>query len=91
MKGHRGAFFRLKNMWRANNISLHLKIKLFNACVKLVLLYGCKTWFVTNNIRQKLQAFVNRCLHANHREMETRQGRHMFLMEFSGKVKQSNR
>ncbi len=26
----RGAFSRLKNIWSANNISLHLKIKLFN-------------------------------------------------------------
>jgi hypothetical protein len=33
------------------NISLPLEIKLFNACVKSVLLYGCE-----------LQAFVNRCL-----------------------------
>ncbi len=44
----RGAFSRLKNIWSANNISLHLKIKLFNACVKSVLLYGCETWFVTS-------------------------------------------
>jgi hypothetical protein len=52
----------LKNVWRASNISLHLKIKLFNACVKSVLLYGCETWFMTNKTTQKLQAFVNRCL-----------------------------
>jgi hypothetical protein len=43
-------------------IKQHLKIKLFNVCVKSVLLYGCETWFVTNNIMQNLQAFVNRCL-----------------------------
>ncbi len=58
----RGAFSRLKNVWSTSNISLHLKIKLFNDCVKSVLLYGCETWFVTDNITQKLQAFVNRCL-----------------------------
>ncbi len=58
----RGAFSRLKNVWRASNISLHLKIKLFNACVKSVLLYGCETWFVNSKTTQKLQAFVNRCL-----------------------------
>jgi hypothetical protein len=58
----RGAFSRLKNIWRASKITLHLKIKLFNACVKSVLLCGCETWFVTNNIMQKLQAFVNRWL-----------------------------
>jgi hypothetical protein len=55
----RGAISRLKNVWRASNINLHLIIKLFNACVKSVLLYGCETWCVTNTITQKLQAFVN--------------------------------
>ncbi len=62
MNKARGAFSRLKNVWRAKNISLPLKIKLFNACVKSVLLYGCETWFVTSKTTQKLQAFVNRCL-----------------------------
>lgn len=58
----RYAFGQLKKIWRANNIHLDLKIKIFNACVKSVLLYGCETWFVTNTIEAKLQAFVNRCL-----------------------------
>jgi hypothetical protein len=58
----RGALSRLKSVWSSSNINLHLKIKLFNAYVKSVLLYGCETWFVTDNITQKLQAFVNRCL-----------------------------
>jgi hypothetical protein len=42
--------------------TLHYKIKLFNAYVKLVLLYGCQTWLVTCEIQRKLQSFVNRCL-----------------------------
>jgi hypothetical protein len=58
----RGAFSRLKSVWSSSNINLHLKIKLFNACVKSVLLYGCETWFVTSKTTQKLQAFVDRCL-----------------------------
>ena len=37
-------------------------IKIFNACVKSVLLYGCETWLVTKDIQRKLQTFVNRCL-----------------------------
>jgi hypothetical protein len=28
----RGAFFKLKKVWSASNISLHLKMELFNAC-----------------------------------------------------------
>jgi hypothetical protein len=38
------------------------KIKIFNACVKSVHLYGCETCLVTNEIQRKIQAFVNRCL-----------------------------
>jgi hypothetical protein len=37
-------------------------IKLFNAYVKSVLLYGCQTWLVICEIQRKLQSFVNRCL-----------------------------
>jgi len=27
-----------------------------------MLLYGCETWLVTNEIQRKIQTFVNRCL-----------------------------
>ncbi len=54
----RGTFSRLKNVWSSNNNNLHIKIKLFNACVKSALLYGCETWFVKNNTTQKLQALL---------------------------------
>ena len=37
------------------------QIRIFNACVKSVLLYGC-TWLVTNEIQRKTQTFANRCL-----------------------------
>jgi hypothetical protein len=30
--------------------------------VKSVLLYGCGTWLVTNEIQSKIQTFVNICL-----------------------------
>jgi hypothetical protein len=58
----KGTFARLKNIWRSNNISLKMKIKIFNACIKSVLLYGYQTWVVTKVIKRKLQAYVNRCL-----------------------------
>jgi hypothetical protein len=38
------------------------KIRIFNACVKSVLWYGCETWLVTSEIRRKIQTSVNRCL-----------------------------
>ena len=39
-----------------------INIKIFNACVKSVLLYGCETWLVRNEIQRKIQTFVNRRL-----------------------------
>ena len=39
-----------------------MKIRIFNACVKSVLLYGCETWLVTKEMQCKIQTFVNRCL-----------------------------
>ena len=35
---------------------------IFNSKVKSVLLYGCETWKVTNQITNKLQTFINCCL-----------------------------
>ena len=39
-----------------------LRLRIFNACVKSVLLYGCESWLVTKGIQRKIQTFVNRCL-----------------------------
>jgi len=57
----RGAFAKLLNVWKSTSITKHLKMKIFNACVKSVLLYGCETWFVTNEVKRKLQVYVNSC------------------------------
>jgi hypothetical protein len=38
------------------------KIKVFNASVKSVLLYGCETFLVTNELRRKILTFISKCL-----------------------------
>jgi len=58
----RGSFSKLRRVWLSTLIRKDTKIKIFNACVKSVLLYGCETWVVTSEIRRKIQTFVNRCL-----------------------------
>jgi hypothetical protein len=58
----RDVFVRMSNIWGANYLSIKTKLRIFNACVKSVLLYGCETWYVTRNIERKLQSFINRCL-----------------------------
>ena len=52
----------LRKVWLSTSILKDTKIKIFNACVKSVLLYGCETWLVTSEIGCKIQIFVNRCL-----------------------------
>jgi hypothetical protein len=49
----RGDFSRLRRIWQSTFIHKDMKIKIFNACVKSVLLYGCQTWLVTSCIKKK--------------------------------------
>ena len=41
-------------MWLSKSLRKDTKIRIFNACVKSVLLYGCGTWLVTKEIQRKI-------------------------------------
>jgi len=58
----RGSVSKLRSVWPSKSRRKGTKIRIFNACVKSVLLYGCETWLVTKDIQRKLQTFVNRYL-----------------------------
>ena len=58
----RGSFSKLRRLWLSKSLRKDTKIRIFNACVKSVLLYGCETWLVTKDIQRKLPSFMNRCL-----------------------------
>jgi len=58
----RGSFSKLRSVWPSKSLRKDTKIRIFNTCVKSVLLYGCETWLVTKEIHRKIQTFVNRCL-----------------------------
>jgi hypothetical protein len=49
-------------VWLSKSLRKDTKIRIFNACVKSVLLYGCETWLVTKEIQRKIQTSVNRHL-----------------------------
>jgi hypothetical protein len=38
----RGSFSKLRKVWLSKSLRNDTKIKIFNACVKSVLLYGCE-------------------------------------------------
>ena len=56
------AFGILNKVWRTNNISNRIKIRIFNSNIKSVLLYGAESWKTNKNMIQKLQSFTNKCL-----------------------------
>ena len=58
----RTVFAQLKKIWKSSIISRKTKMRLFNALVMTVLLYGCQTWKTTKGTIKKLQTFVNKCL-----------------------------
>jgi hypothetical protein len=58
----KGAFAQLRSIWTSHQIHKRTKIRIFKSNVMSVLLYGCETWKITQDIINKLQTFVNRCL-----------------------------
>ena len=58
----RTSFAQLKKIWKSSIISRKTKMRLFNALVMTVLLYGCQTWKATKGTIKKVQTFVNKCL-----------------------------
>jgi hypothetical protein len=50
----RGSFSKLRKVWTSTSIRKDTKIKIFNARVKSVLLYGSETWLITSEIRRKI-------------------------------------
>ena len=58
----RAAFFQVKNTWDLPNLTINIKIRIFNTTVKPVPLYGAETWKTTAATLKKIQTFINICL-----------------------------
>ena len=56
------SFKSLNNIWKAKEISVKTKLRIFNSNVKSVLMYGCETWATTKSCIKRLQTFINKCL-----------------------------
>ena len=56
------SFKSLNNIWKAKEISVKTKLRIFNSNVKSVLMYGCETWATTKSCTKRLQTFINKCL-----------------------------
>ena len=51
-----------KPLWRHRHISRHTKLRIYNACVISVLLYGAETWALNNTLAARLDGFDSRSL-----------------------------
>ena len=61
--GKAGAvFLKMKKVWISGGIPLKTKLRLFNARVMSVLLYGSETWKGLKEIEIKLRVFESNCL-----------------------------
>ena len=58
----RGAFFRLKPVWRSTVYSRRTKLKLYQSCVLSTLLYGSECWRITEHELIYLSTFHTKCL-----------------------------
>ncbi|KAA3680816.1 uncharacterized protein DEA37_0005169 [Paragonimus westermani] len=56
------AFSKLRHLWRRKDVRLSLKGRVYNACVRSILLYGSETWPVRKQDINRLAVFDHRCL-----------------------------
>jgi hypothetical protein len=56
------AFANLRYLWRRKDVRLSVKARVYNACVRSVLLYGSETWSVRDEDVNRLAVFDHRCL-----------------------------
>jgi hypothetical protein len=57
----RTSFMKLKKIWGSNIYSLKTKVRLFNALVKSVLLYGCEAWKINEADNRRMDTFMFKC------------------------------
>ena len=61
--GKAGAVFsKMRKVWTSRGIALKTKLKLFNAIVLSILLYGSETWKGLKEIENRLRIFESNCL-----------------------------
>ena len=56
-----GAFWKLERLWRSPSLPISTKVKLFNTTCVTILLYGCESWVVSQDMECKINAFATSC------------------------------
>ncbi|VDP46296.1 unnamed protein product [Schistosoma curassoni] len=58
----RAAYADLGHLWSLRDVSLAVKGRIYNASVRVVLLYACETWPLRVEDVRRLSVFDHRCL-----------------------------
>ena len=49
-----GAFWKLERLWRSSELPISTKIKLFHTTCVTILLYGCESWVLSQDMECKI-------------------------------------
>ena len=55
------AFWKLEQLWKSPHIPITKKVKLFNTTCVTILLYGCESWMMSQDMENKINAFATSC------------------------------
>ena len=55
------AFWKLEQLWKSPHISIATKVKLFNTTCVTILLYGCESWVISQDMENKINSFATSC------------------------------
>jgi len=55
------AFWKLEQLWRSSFIPISMKVKLFNTTCVTILLYGCESWVIQQDMENKVNSFATSC------------------------------
>ena len=55
------AFWKLEQLLKSPHISITTKVKLFNTTCVTILLYGCESWVISQDMENKINAFATSC------------------------------
>ena len=57
-----GAFYQLSSVWHSRNIRTPTKVRIYQAAVLTILLYGSEVWNATQTQMKRFEVFHQRCL-----------------------------
>ena len=56
-----GAFWKMEKLWKSSIVDIRTKIRIFQASVISILLYGSETWLIPKYLMDSLDSFATSC------------------------------